>query len=216
MRPGQSPLEWAAREQRAARKGVRRKVLAWLGWNAQARRADALHARAVYGALGEQWTAELLTRLPAGWTVFHGRRLPGFRHDLDHVLVSPCGTAVVVLDTKRWGTRQRTELRQGRVHWGAEDRHGQVEAVGRYAGRLHAALGVPGVTVWPLVVVHGSAVAGGELAPRVVVDGWEGPVYVLAADRLVGRLAAAPRGVRDPGRAVALAGRVEEVLRPYR
>lgn len=208
-------MEWAAREQKAARKGLRRKVLAWVGLNPAARRADALAGRAAHGAIGEQWTADLLARLPAGWTVWHGRRLPGYRHDLDHVLASPCGSAVVVLDSKRWAVRQPTHLLEGRVFCGGEDRHSQVEAVAKYAVRLQLALNLPGVVVWPLLVVHGSTVAGGELAPHVSVDGWAGPVYVLAPGQLVPRLAAAPRGVRDPGRAAGVARRVDEVLHPY-
>ncbi|KPI31413.1 hypothetical protein OV320_2629 [Actinobacteria bacterium OV320] len=108
-----------------------------------------------------------------------------------------------------------TCLVRGRVHCGTEDRHGQVEAVARYAVGVGRVLGMPGGSVWPLLVVHGSAVAGGELAPNVVVEGWSGPVYVLSADRLVSRLAAAPKGVRDPVRAAAVAGRVDQVLRPY-
>src|SRR4051812_18300408 len=75
---GDAPLEWAARERQAARKGPRRRVLAWVGLNPAARRADALTARVTHGAVGEQWTAQVLTRLPDGWTVFHGRKLPGF------------------------------------------------------------------------------------------------------------------------------------------
>lgn len=216
MRPGQSPLEWAAQQRKAARRGVRRRVLAWLGLNAQARRADALAARAAHGAVAEQWTADLLARLPDGWTVLHGRRLPGYRHDLDHVLVSPCGTAVVVLDTKAWHRGRTTQLVEGRVFCEGEDRHEQVVKVAGYAGRVQAALGMPGVVVWPLLVVHGSPVAGRELRPVVSVAGWEGPVWVLSPGLLVPRLAAAPRGVRDPGRAAAVAVRVDEVLRPYR
>lgn len=214
MRAGQSPVEWAARKQKAARRGVRRKVLAWLGLNPAARQADALMARAVRGAVGEQWTAGLLTRLPAGWTVRHGQRLPGFRNDLDHVLTSPCGTAVVVLDSKRWHAGWTTALVGGRVHCDREDRHGQVEAVARYAARVQAALAMPGVRVWPLLVVHDSPVAGGRLEARV--PGWDGPVWVLGPDWLVPTLSRAPQGVRDPGRAGVVARRVDEVLRPYR
>lgn len=210
---GQSPVEWAARERRKARKGVRRRVTAWMGVNADAKRADALMERARYGAVAEQWTAGLLERLPAGWTVFHGRKLPGYANDYDHLLVSPCGTAVVGLDTKRWNASPSwpTRLVDGRVHCGSEDRHGQVEAVARYAARLHGALGMPGVTVWPLLVVHGSPVAGGVLTARA--PAWAGPVYVLSPPYLVHTLASAPKQ-RDPQRAAVLADRLDTVLRP--
>jgi hypothetical protein len=94
-----------------------------------------------------------------------------------------------------------------------EDRHGQVEAVARYAARTAQALRMPGVVVWPLLVVHGSPVAGrGRLEARA--PGWDGPVWVLGPELLVPTLASAPAG-RDPRRAAVLAARVGEVLRPY-
>ena len=224
MNAGESPLRWAESERKKARKGVRRKVLAWIGKNPAARRADALTARAAHGAVGEQWTAALLARLPAGWTVWHGCRLPGFRHDLDHVLASPCGTAVVVLDSKRWHARWPTDLRAGRVWCGEEDRHEKIEAVARYADRLQTALGMPGVMVWPLLVVHGSQIqaagfpAGRLEAPVEVEDRhgrvtWSGVVHVLGPDWLVPTLAFAPKAV-DAARAGRVVARLGQVLSP--
>jgi hypothetical protein len=128
------------------------------------------------------------------------------------VLVSPCGTAVVVLDTKRWHAQRPTWLVQGRVHCGADDRHGQVEAVARYAARVARVLQLPAGSVWPLLVVHGSQVAGGRLEARA--PAWQGPVWVLGPDWLVPTLARAPGG-RDPGRAAALAARVAQTLPQY-
>jgi hypothetical protein len=189
-------------------------VLAWLGLSRPARRADALAARTALGAEWEQHTARMLRPLEAaGWHVLHDRRLPGRgRANLDHVLVSPCGTAVVILDTKRWHAGRPTTLIRSRVCCGVEDRHGQVEAVARYAARAAQALAVPGVVVWPLLVVHGSPIAGGRLEARA--PGWDGPVWVLRPDLLVPTLAAAPAG-RDPQRAAQLAARVAAVLPPY-
>jgi hypothetical protein len=209
--PGRAPVEWADRERRNARKGVRRKVLAWAGLNPAAKRADDLMARARHGAVGEEWTAALLAQLPAGWTVFHGRKLPGFSNDYDHVLISPCGTAVVTLDSKRWhaGPGWETALKGGRVHCGREDRHKQITAVARYAARLERALNLPGVRVLPLLVVHGSRVRGGFLSARV--HDWEGVVHVLGPEYLVPTLAAAP-GEVHAGRAAALVRHVERVL----
>lgn len=205
-RPGQSPVEWAARERRAARRGVRRRVTAWLGVNVEAKRADALAARAAHGAVGEQWTAALLTQLPAGWTVLHGRKMRGYASDFDHTLISPCGTAVVVLDSKRWHAQWETYLVDGRVVCGGEDRHRQIVAVAKYAGRLNRALNL-GVRVVPLLVVHGSQVRGGFL--RASVDGQE--VLVLSPGFLVPTLVGAPVEV-DRGRAADLAQRVDRVL----
>ena len=95
----------------------------------------------------------------------------------------------------------------GRVHCGREDRHKKVVAVARYAGRLERALGISGVQVLPLLVVHKSAVRGGFLTVRV--EGRE--VHVLSPSYLVPTLRLAPQEV-NPGRAAALVQRVDRVL----
>ncbi|MEV4975574.1 NERD domain-containing protein [Streptomyces scopuliridis] len=204
----------AAALRAGARKGLLRRVLAWLGLRGRAvRRADAQAARWAHGAAGEEATARLLGRLGAqGWTVWHDMRLLRRQFNLDHVLGSPCGTALVVLDTKRWRRNWPTAVVRGRVHCGTDDRHNQIEKVAGYASAVQAALGMPGVTVWPLLVVHGSPIAGGRLEARAA--GWDGPVHVLGPDWLVPTLAAAPK-VRDAQRAAALTARVDQVLRPY-
>lgn len=207
----------ASREARAirarARRGVWRRVTAALGVSPAARRADAQAALWDRGAEGEAATAALLAQLLAqGWKIRHDVRLRGRRYNIDHVLVSPCGTAIVVLDTKVWHRGRPTVLVRGRVHCGVQDRHEQVEKVVRYAKDVQDALGLPGVVVWPLLVVHGSRIQGGRLEARV--PGWDGVVHVLGPDWLVPTLAAAPR-VRDPRRAAAVLARVDAVLRPY-
>ena len=195
-----------------ARRGVWRRVLAWMGVTAHTRGADAQAARWSVGAQAEAVTAGMLAELEqAGWHVLHDRQLPGSRANLDHVLVSPCGTALVVLDTKRWHAQRPTTLVGGRVHCGDQDRHGQVEAVARYAARVAAVLGMPG-RVWPLLVVHGSPIAGGRLEARA--PDWDGVVHVLGPEWLMPTLAAAPSG-KDPKRAAELAARVARVLPPY-
>lgn len=209
----------AAAEARAirarARKGVWRRVTAWAGTNPDAARADAVAARWRHGADAERATARLLWGLRwRGWRILHDRRLPGHgRANLDHVLISPCGTAVVVLDTKAWHKGRSTWLRAGRVCCGVEDRHGEVEKVARYAGTVGRLLGLPAGAVWPVLVVHGSQVAGGVLEARVF--GWDGPVWVMGADGLVPALVAAPSGW-SWRRASVLRRRVAEVLPPYR
>jgi hypothetical protein len=173
---------------------------------------DGVAARWELGAAAEAETARALAALVArGWHVRHDLALPGSRANLDHVLVAPDGT-VVVLDTKRWHRAYPTQLVGGRVCCGTQDRHGQVEAVVRYAARVAKVLGLPAGSVWPLLVVHGSPVAGGYLS--VPVAGCAVPVYVLGAEMLLPTLAAAPRGA-DRRRAAAVAARVDQVLRPY-
>ena len=188
------------------------------------RRADAKADRWKRGAAGEAATARLLRRLDGpwwrawlvralgrGWRVRHDLRLAGRRFNVDHVLVSPCGTAVVVADTKSWHRGRPTVLVDGRVHCG-DDRHDQVEAVARYARLVEAALGLPGVLVLPLVIVHGSPVTSEGLEAPVP----DGTVWVLGADQVVARLREAVRTLPDRGRAQALDARVKAVLSPYR
>jgi len=148
-----------------------------------------------------------------GWHILHDRHLPGSRANLDHVLISPCGTAAVVLDTKRWHAQKPTWLVRGRVFCGEEDRHGQIEAVVGYAAQVALALGLEGGAVWPLLVVHGSRIAGGRLEVRV--GGWPYPVHVLGPEWLVPTLARAPGRV-DARRAGELAVRANWLLPPYR
>lgn len=212
---GNSASREAARLRAHARRGVWRRVTAWLGVNPAARRADAQAALWDHGAAGEAATEALLEPLAGlGWHVWHDLRPPGGRRNYDHVLVSPCGTAVVVLDSKRWRRNWPTTLVGGRVHCGLEDRNDKVETAVRHAREVQEYLGLPGVAVWPLLVVHGSPVAGGRLAARVT--GWDGPVWVLGPELLVSALAGASQGVRDPGRAAGVAARVDQVLVPYR
>jgi hypothetical protein len=170
-------------------------------------------ARWDIGAAAEAQTAAMLRQLEArGWRIMHDRQLPGSRANLDHVLVSPCATAVVVLDTKRWHAQRPTTLVGGRVHCGDQDRHGQIAAVASYAQRAARALGMPAEAVWPLLVIHGSRIQGGRLEARA--PGWGGIVHVLGPEFLVPTLAGAPQG-RDQRRAAAVASRVDQVLRPY-
>ncbi|MFF9287561.1 nuclease-related domain-containing protein [Streptomyces griseosporeus] len=180
-----------------------------MGLNRAARRADALAARTRQGALGEQWTAGLLERLPAGWRVFHDLAVPGRRFNVDHLVVPPSGLGVIVLDSKKWHARYPTSVVRGRVHCGRQDRHEQVEALAGYASAVAARLGVPAAAVLPLMVVHGSPVVGGAVDVRV--PAWEREVRVLGAELLAPTLLRMPGG-RDPVRAAALARRVIERL----
>lgn len=203
----------------AARRGLWRRFTARLGVNLSARRADAEAALWDRGAAGEAATAELLEGLrPYRWHIRHDLRLPArapggtSRANLDHVLLSPCGTTVVVLDTKVWHRGRPTMLQGGRVHCGNEDRHDQVAKVAGYAQRVSEALALPGVQVLPMLVVHGSPIAGGFLEARM--EGWPGVVHVLGPDWLVPTLASAPQGT-DAAGVFRVAVRVEQVLKPY-
>jgi len=212
---GGSAAREAAAIRARARRGPWRRVSAWVGMNPEAVRADAVAARWERGAAAERDTARLLRWLRwRGWRVLHDRGLPGHgRANLDHVAVSPDGENVVVFDTKGWRRSWPTRVVAGRLHCGGEDRHGEAEKVARYAGTVARLLGVPEGAVWPVLVIHGSPVAGGRV--QVGVAGRSGPVHILAAEELVPVLKAAPAG-RNRAAKKALAARVDQVLRPYR
>ena len=209
---GNSASREAARIRRAARHGVWGRVTAWAGLNPEAAAADAVAARWELGAKAERETARMLRALRwRGWRIRHDLRMPGRRFNLDHVLVSPCGTAVVVADTKRWHAGQETAVVGGRLLCGREDRTGEAEKAARYANLVGEALGMPGVVVWPLLIVQGSRVRGGH--GRVATSA--GVVQVVSADQAVRGRAGAPAGWSWSG-ARGVAAQVDEVLRPYR
>lgn len=198
---------------RRARRGLSGHVTAWLGLNPEAARADAVAARWELGGKAERETARLVRRLRwRGWRIRHDRRLAGRRFNVDHVLVSPCGTAIVVADTKRWNAGQATAGVGGRLFCGTQDRHGEAEKVARYAALVGEALGMP-VAVWPVLVIHASPVPvpGGHF--QVVTA--HGVVQVVAADQVRRVLRSGPQGW-SWGRAKRVAARVDVVLRPYR
>ncbi|MFI6055478.1 nuclease-related domain-containing protein [Streptomyces violascens] len=211
---GGSAAARAAAIRAEARKGLWRRIQAWLGIGTAIRRADAKAAKWERGAQGEKATARLLAPLGGrGWYLRHDLGMPNSWANMDHVLVAPSG-AVIVLETKAWGRSRPTQLVGGRVHWGTEDRHAQMEAVGRYAAKVAALLGLPADQVRPLVVVHGSPVNGGSLT--VEVPAWPGPLYILSADSLVPTLGnAGQRTTADPARARAVAARIDCLFLPY-
>jgi hypothetical protein len=211
---GNSAAREAAAIRARARKGVWRRLTAAVGLNQAAVRADAQAALWERGAQGETTTARMLAQLAGhGWQIRHDLRLRGRRFNLDHVLIAPEGT-VVVLDTKVWHRGQPTTLVGGRVHCGTQDRHDQVVKVAGYAAAVQEVLALPGVVVWPLLVVHNSPVQDGVLTVQAPEAGWAGPVYVLSPPYLVPTLAGGPNRL-DPRRAAAVTARVDVVLRPY-
>ncbi|MCF0086666.1 MULTISPECIES: nuclease-related domain-containing protein [unclassified Streptomyces] len=178
MSAGGSVSRWGEQQRQAARKGLWRRVLAALGLNPAARRADARAAACAAGAVGEQRTALLLAPLEtAGWRVLHDRAIPGARAaNADHVLVSP-GARVFVVDSKLWKSgkgRYQVHGTGGRLWHGQVDRGRAVRSL-QYETRLIAqALGVP---VQPVIAIHNAEVAGGGF----MVEG----IPVVPAARLV-------------------------------
>ncbi|MGW2725644.1 nuclease-related domain-containing protein [Streptomyces sp. NPDC001492] len=207
---GNSAQREARAIRRRARRGLQGHVTAWMGVNPEAARADAVAARWKLGGKAERKTARLVRRLRwRGWRIRHDLRLRGRRFNVDHVLVSPCGTALVVGDTKRWNAGQATAEVGGRLCCGTDDRHGEAEKVARYAALIGEALGLP-VAVWPVLIIHGSPVSGGHLQVATA----HGVVQVVAAGEIRRVLRAGPQGW-SWSRARRVAARVDVVLRPY-
>ena len=209
---GGSAAREAARIRARARQGVWGHVTAWVGLNPQAAAADVVAARWELGAKAEKETARVLRSLRwRGWRIRHDLQLVGRRFNIDHVLISPCGRAVVVADTKRWHAGRDTTVTPGRLWCGGEDRTGEAEKSARYAVAVSGVLGLEGVVVWPLLIVQGSTVRGGHV--QVVTAA--GVVQVVSAGEARRVLAGAPSGWSWSGaRRVGL--RVGEVLTPYR
>ncbi|MGW4270814.1 nuclease-related domain-containing protein [Streptomyces seoulensis] len=168
MSAGGSAERWAAQLRQDARRGLWRRLLAWLDLSPAVRRADAQAAACEAGAKGEQMTAALLRPLEAaGWTVLHDRAIPGAkRANADHVLVSP-GARVFVVDSKLWSAKWPVHGQGGRLWHGKHARVGSMRAVVFEADMVARALGVP---VQPVIVVHNATVAdGGFVAAGVPV-----------------------------------------------
>lgn len=215
MSAGGSAQEWAAATYAHARRGIWRPLLSRLGVTAHTRRADAAASRRSRGGEGEAYTARLLAPLEGlGWHLRHDLAPPWRGGNYDHVLISPSGALVIVLDTKQWRKNWTTTLQNGQVYCDTENRHDQLVKAVKHAGQVRDLLGMPTVEVLPMVVVHGSQVAGGHL--DVPVPGLPAPVFVLASDWLVPTLAqAGVSSPADPWRAGEVAARVDQVLRPY-
>ena len=212
MSAGGSAAREARRLRAHARRGLWRRATAWMGQNPEAVRADAQAALWKLGGKSERKTARIVRPLRwRGWRIRHDKRLARRRFNLDHVLVSPCGTAVVVADTKRWHAQRETHADGGRLCCGVEDRHGEAEKVARYAVLVGEALGMPDVAVWPLLVVDVSPVRSGHF--QVVTA--SGVVQVVAVGEVLRVLRGAPAGW-SWGRSRHVAGRVDAVLSPYR
>jgi nuclease-like protein len=111
-----------------------------------------------HGAAGERHTARLLDRLGRdGYVVFHDLAMPDSPANLDHLVVGPSG--VFVIDSKNrsgrvhqssdgliWHNHYRLDRTLTTIRW-------QAETLGRLLG----------VTVAPLVCVHGAHIQHGGL-----------------------------------------------------
>lgn len=210
MAAGWSAAAKAAQVREEARGGLLRRFLRALGVDPGAARTEAVAGRWEAGARGEQMTAALLQVLAGeGWGAWHDRALPTGRANFDHILLPPCATFLVLLDSKLW-SRKRGEVwgKAGVLRHGDQDRSGTLRALEYETRVLCQELERVGVRVpvVPVMAVHSARVAGGKTRA--------GEVTVLQADLLVDFL----RGlVRRPDRARfdLLAVAAAEVLPRY-
>jgi len=173
-----------------------------LGLDPAGGRQRAQAARWEAGAEGERRTAGILAQLGPGWVVLHDRALPSGRANIDHLVIAP-GGVVFVVDAKLWSARWPVTTSGGRLLHGRVDR---TDAVASVIHEARAAGEVLGVSVTPLIAVHGAAVARGGFQ----IQG----VRVIPAAELLGVLRASARGAAVVPVEV-LARRARAGLPPY-
>lgn len=115
------------------------------------------------GAIGEELTADLLARLPAGFIVRHDLRLPGSRANIDHLVIGPSG--VFTIETKHY--RADVDIRRDGV-WSRGRRLDKV--VAQAQRQSQAVARVLDVPVQAVVVIHGGRVSI-DRGAAAVVDG---------------------------------------------
>jgi hypothetical protein len=155
------------------------------------------------GAAGERRTARLLGPLERqGWVVLHDLAVPGSRANIDHLVIGPGG--VFVIDSKQYRGRLQFDP-SVRLWHGRYPLAPSLQAVSFEADQAAQVLPDPGVTVVPIVAVHGAQVPWG----KVVVEG----VPVVRAGRLPSMLRQLP-AVLGPERVAGLADQARIRFRP--
>lgn len=157
------------------------------------------------GAAGEETIACVLSRLPAGYGVFHGVDLSGgglssfWRpDDFDHVVLTPAG--IVLVETKNW--RGPIRFEDGKILNGdIEPSRPPVEQVKKEAGALRKWLAerLPGPAVpdvVPLLCFAGDSL-GNDAPPRFENVLVCSPETLVASISLQGKRAPLPGDLRE-------------------
>lgn len=139
------------------------------------------------GAEGERAVARWLEPLEAqGYVALHGRRIPGQRGDIDHLVVGPTG--VFVIETKNWSGK--VEVIADRLFVGDHDRTWSVRQLYREAIAVQIALGDRlgrhHVTVTPLLCVLGGTSGRSHLGGVAVVGRRELVRTILGRPQVLG------------------------------
>jgi hypothetical protein len=139
------------------------------------------------GARGERRTARQLNRLARhGWIIFHDLAAPGSRANIDHLVIGPRG--VFLIDSKNW--RGRLVFTPDGTLWhGDYPLTATLATIGFEAAAINDTLGVAGVAVEPLMVLHGSTIPWGEQ--------YLGGIAILPGRQLVPTLLALPSLLTD-------------------
>lgn len=123
------------------------------------RRLRTTADRWAQGAAGEESTGRILAPLlTEGWHILHDRTIRGSQANLDHVLITPDGRSIIVLDSKSWQRRSAPVTAvAGRLYYGAQDQITTLNTLLWEAGRVTLDVGRD-VTVHPVIAVHGARV----------------------------------------------------------
>lgn len=141
------------------------------------------------GAVGEEWTAQVLDELPDdSWVVLHDVPWPGRpKANIDHVAVGPTG--IYVIDTKNWSGHVR--VRGGQLLQNGRRRTSTVESASRAAADVATLPGLPRVPVRAVLCFH--AGSGGAVPEEPeAVTGPAGDVIVCGGDDLISVLQVGP------------------------
>jgi hypothetical protein len=157
------------------------------------------------GAEGERRTAKLLAPLAKkGFVVFHDRRHPGSRANLDHIVIGPTG--VFVIDSKKYSSkvvigRDALTCRGRRLDKVIEGAHRQRDSLIQVVGDARL--------VHPVLCFHQTELQKRHLFMKPVCRG----VEVCGAKRLVAAITKRPQ-VLSSDEVTAVAHRINDRFRP--
>ncbi|MGW3308104.1 hypothetical protein ACWDG9_16140 [Streptomyces sp. NPDC001073] len=179
----------------------------------QARELAEEADRCEVGGRGERLTVEIVSVLGEdGWYGFWSRPIPGANvADADAVLAPPCGTFIVLLDSKYWSSKGHCLVHaEGKVLKHGERDCRDVRSILFETKMLTKALGEAAErgqhrpSVIPIIVVHNAPVADEGFTLQ--------DVRVLPAHRLLEELRDLV-GRRNPALAAQVAEQADRVLR---
>lgn len=164
------------------------------------------------GAAGERRTSKAVRSLTKeGWRTFDDLSIPRSRANLDHLWVTPSGSAVVVGDTKAWhANNAKVRMNRTDLFYGPWCQAGTVRTIEWETSRVAEALGVPAISV----LVLDGAVVDRKRHP----GGWiqvSPTFWVVEQGSLLETLRSVSYGPANPRAARSLAKKVGKEFPPY-